>query len=99
MKLKDTHQIVTAENIEAVRSGIICDAAHRKALKPGCETWCFTFDGDRRGQITTWPDSDRGAVYFEGPTLWGKWESGVLVLDMEGEEESRSVDENGVIVT
>ena len=75
--------IVTAENIDEVREDMAaCDQANE--LEPGCETWGIIYEpGGQRGQMTIWPEDQRGAVCHGADSAWGDWYSNKMMLQLD----------------
>ena len=68
--------IVTAANIDIAREQLPA-LDQRAELEIGCETW--TFDG---GCMTIWPNG-RGAVCWNGNSLWGDWNASLRTLSLD----------------
>jgi len=84
--LPDHRTIVTADNIDTVRSRLPED--QREAIAVGCIMWRVPHDVDTwlepcGSTLSYWPNG-RGAVHHDGDltgSSWGTWSNGELLLD------------------
>jgi len=80
--------IIDRDNIEHMRKVLPSDQAEH--LVVGCITWTFyDEDDDVRGTFTIWPDN-RGAVCWDGPSFWGRWEKKYRVLRTDPDASGRT---------
>ena len=85
---------VTRDNLEATRETMGA-SDQREELVVGCETWPISYEpGHQAGQMTRWPNG-RGAVCKGGPSDWGNWDGGVLLLDERDDGNCIAVNVNG----
>ncbi len=86
-RFPDHHLVVTAENIDAVRSTLPDD--QQSLIEPGCLVWRMPPGVDEWAEpmgvtMTYWPQDRRGALHHDGSldgSEWGVWHHDELWID------------------
>jgi len=84
--------IITEENIIMMKEYVL-PLDQRAEIRPGCITWRIMDAEGRIGQMTIWPDTDRGAISWGGNSAWGDWDwnERVLILDEDAQDGRRII--------